>query len=242
MKINEQIEVLDLHVEMGGHAAVLHPFVIYEDGRAYIFDTGFPGNYDKLTSLLKPDYPVAGVILTHQDIDHVGTLPQFINDGGGKLEVYAHEDDRKVIDGTAPFIKATPERLQMIASSLAPEEGQLFRATFSADTPPNVNHVLHDGDVLPLAGGLQVVHTPGHTPGHISLYHPVSKTLFTGDAMAVNEGQLEGPVPAFTPDYPLAVQSLKAFLDLDIDTIVCYHGGAFRGDIHGRIRELVASS
>ncbi|WP_411344894.1 MBL fold metallo-hydrolase [Paenibacillus sp. WLX1005] len=242
MNSNEQIEVLHLEVTMGGHAAVLHPFVIYEEGRAYLFDTGIPGSYDKLNALLQPDYPVAGVILTHQDIDHVGTLPQWIAAGGGELNVYAHEGDRKVIDGTAPFLKATPERLNMMLSSLTPETAQQFRAVFSADTPPNVTDVLQDGDVLPLAGGLQVIYTPGHTPGHISLYHPGSKTLFAGDAMAVNDGQLDGPVPNFTPDYPLAVQSLQAFLELDIDKVVCYHGGAFHGDIHGRIRELVASS
>ncbi len=241
MNITEQIDVLELKLEAGGNEFVLHPFVIYDEGQAIVFDTGFPGSYDALVALLNPAYPVRSVVLTHQDIDHIGTLPQFMANEP-QLAVYAHEDDRAVIDGKAPLIKASPERLDMLLSSVSEAEAAAFRSVFSADTPDNVNHVLHDGDVLPFAGGLQVVHTPGHTPGHISLYHPGSKTLFTGDAMAIADGKLLGPVPQFTPNYEQAISSLNKFRELDVDTVVCYHGGVLKGDFQQRLAELVSGS
>ncbi len=241
MNIAEQIDVLELKLEVGGNVTVLHPFVIYEQGQAILFDTGFPGSYEKLVALLKPEYPVRSVVLTHQDMDHIGSLPQFMAHEPG-LAVYAHEDDRAAIDGKAPFIKGSPERLNMLLSSLSQVEADTFRSVFSADTPDNVNHVLHDGDVLPFAGGLQVVHTPGHTPGHISLYHPGSKTLFTGDAMTVVDGKLFGPVPQFTPNLEQAILSLNKFRELDVDTVVCYHGGIFTGDFQQRLDELLSGS
>ncbi len=241
MNIIEQIDVLELQLEVGGNTMVLHPFVIYDEGQAIVFDTGFPGSYDALVARLKPDYPVHSIVLTHQDMDHIGSLPQFMAHEP-ELAVYAHADDKMAIDGKAPFIKGSPERLNMLLSSLSQTEADQFRNVFSADTPNNVNHVLHDGDVLPFAGGLQVIHTPGHTPGHISLYHPGSKTLFTGDAMVIADGNLAGPVPQFTPNLEQALSSLNKFRELDVDTVVCYHGGIFKGDFQQRLDELVSGS
>jgi glyoxylase-like metal-dependent hydrolase (beta-lactamase superfamily II) len=52
-----------------------------------------------------------------------------------------------------------------------------------------------------------VINTPGHTPGHISLYHKPSKTLIAGDAMRVMDGQLLGPAPEQTLDVDTAIKS-----------------------------------
>lgn len=70
-----------------------------------------------------------------------------------------------------------------------------------------------------------MIFTPGHTPGHISLYHSRSKTLVSGDAMVVSNGILRGPIPQMTLDMETATESLKKFLDYDIQQVICYHGG-----------------
>ncbi|WP_322923495.1 MBL fold metallo-hydrolase [Paenibacillus campi] len=241
MNITQQIEVLELKLEAGGNPIVLHPFVIYEQGQAILFDTGFPGSYEALQALIHPSYPVRSVVLTHQDIDHIGSLPQFMAQEP-QLAVYAHEHDRAAIDGTAPFVKGSPERLNMLLSSVSQEDADEFRRVFSAATPANVNHVVHDGEVLPFAGGMQVIHTPGHTPGHISLYHINSKTLFAGDAMNVVDGELVGPIPQFTPNFEQAIQSLNKLRTLAVDKVICYHGGIFTGDFQQRLDELVSRS
>ena len=242
MKITDTIEVIELKSKYGEHEMVIHPVVIYEGDQAVLIDTGIPGGYNTMMQHIRPGSTISSVILTHQDLDHVGTLPQLLDAAPGKLNVYAHIGDQPTIDGRAPFLKASPERLKGMLSELPESERDAFYSVFSPETPGNVTHTLHGGELLPFAGGLQVIHTPGHTPGHISLYHPASKTLITADAMAIDEGQLMGPVPNFTPNIDQALQSLNAFRELDVDTVVCYHGGLFRGDLQQRLDELVPSS
>ncbi|MCK9911855.1 hypothetical protein MXD81_22055, partial [Microbacteriaceae bacterium K1510] len=70
------------------------------------------------------------------------------------------------------------------------------------ENPPKakVDRVLTDGEELPYCGGIRVIFTPGHTPGHISLYLQQSKTLVAADAMIVWDGVLRGPVQQTTLD------------------------------------------
>lgn len=83
-----------------------------------------------------------------------------------------------------------------------------------------------------------VIDTPGHTPGHISLYHMPSKTLIAGDAMTIVDGQLLGPNPLHTFDISVAKESLERLTTYDIDSVICYHGGLYSGDTNSRILEL----
>jgi glyoxylase-like metal-dependent hydrolase (beta-lactamase superfamily II) len=98
--------------------------------------------------------------------------------------------------------------------------------------------LIQDGEELPFCGGITVINTPGHTPGHISLYHKPSKTLIAADAMIINEGQLLGPVPEYAVDYPQAVKSISKFTAYDIETVICFHGGLFNKNANQRISEL----
>jgi glyoxylase-like metal-dependent hydrolase (beta-lactamase superfamily II) len=91
---------------------------------------------------------------------------------------------------------------------------------------------------LPYCGGIHIINTPGHTPGHISLYHKPSKTLIAADALVVIDRQLHGPVPDHALDYPLALKSISRFTAFDIENIICYHGGLFNNNCNQRISEL----
>jgi glyoxylase-like metal-dependent hydrolase (beta-lactamase superfamily II) len=91
---------------------------------------------------------------------------------------------------------------------------------------------------LPYCGGITVINTPGHTPGHISLYHKPSKTLIAGDAMIVADGRLLGPNPQYTLDMKTAIESLKKLMQYDIETVICYHGGLYKDNANRRIAEL----
>ena len=103
-----------------------------------------------------------------------------------------------------------------------------------------VNKTITDGEELDYCGGIIVIHTPGHTPGHICLYHKKSKTLIVGDAMNVVEGQLIGPNKLSMNDEEeeLAINSLKKFEKYDIKNIISYHGGLFNDNPNQRIKEL----
>ena len=107
--------------------------------------------------------------------------------------------------------------------------------------PPrgNVDRLVVDGELLPLQGGTRVIHTPGHTPGHICLFVEQENLLLAADALRVVGGSLVGPAEAVTPDMPEALRSLRKLAELPVKRVLCYHGGLYEGaDIPGRIAEL----
>ncbi|KAI7258812.1 hypothetical protein KC345_g10474 [Hortaea werneckii] len=100
---------------------------------------------------------------------------------------------------------------------------------------------LQDGQRLPWGGGAEVIHTPGHTPGHISLYIPQEKLLLAADELRVVEGRLAGPMESATPDMPLALQSLNKLSRLPVRNVLCYHGGWYDGSPQPLIDTLVSA-
>lgn len=74
---------------------------------------------------------------------------------------------------------------------------------------------------------IEIVATPGHTPGHISLYLKNKKTLITGDAAALENSQLVIANPQFTLDIENAKKSISKILEYDAETYICYHGGIY---------------
>ncbi len=111
------------------------------------------------------------VILTHQDVDHIGCLPEILQECGNHIKVYAHELDKPYIQGEIPLLKDSHLGI--------PPKGK-------------VDDTLIDGQELPFCGRIPVIHTPGHTPGHNSLYLRQSKTLIAGDSMYSVNGILVG--------------------------------------------------
>ncbi|RED54924.1 MBL fold metallo-hydrolase [Cohnella lupini] len=242
MRIANGIEMLELPTATG--TAFYHPTVFFDETSVVLVDTGTPGNYGKLMELIRnaglSTEKLNAVVLTHQDFDHIGSLPPFLDIDG--IDVYAHESDKPYIDGLLPLIKVPEDRLTMMLGQLSPDVADQYRSVYSDATPPVVNRILNDGETLPFAGGTIVIHTPGHTPGHICLYHPRSKTLIAGDAMIVHEGKLMGPNPPFTPDMNLALRSLGRLSQYDIEKVICFHGGLFEDRVNDRIAELAAQA
>ncbi|MCR8632116.1 MBL fold metallo-hydrolase [Paenibacillus radicis (ex Xue et al. 2023)] len=241
MKINEHIEMLEVTIQVGANQMVINPTVIRDEHAYVLVDTGMPGSYGLIKKLLTqagidPKAPYS-IILTHQDIDHVGGLPEF---KGESVDVYAHTDDQPYIDGLKPMIKLNEEFKERLIASLPRDLASAFETNFSGKVK-NVTRLLADREKLPFGGGLTVIHTPGHTPGHICLYHELSKTLIAGDAMVIEKGKLHGPNSAVTPDMKTALASLRKFKDYSIDNVICYHGGVFQGDVRAAIDELTES-
>jgi len=138
------------------------------------------------------------------------------------------------------LIKISPERMAQFSEHLSylPEERREAVLETFENARARVDRTLRDGEKLPYCGGMIVIHTPGHTPGHISLYLEQSKVLVAGDALNVSDGRLVGPNPQLTPDIDQATGSLKKLARYDIETVVCYHGGPYTGDVNARIAEL----
>lgn len=86
-----------------------------------------------------------------------------------------------------------------------------------------------------------VVHTPGHTPGSISLYDPVRRLLFAGDAVRFVNGKINGPPERFTLDMQQAIQSIQKISQLDFDVMLSGHGEPLKPDASERVKEFYAS-
>jgi glyoxylase-like metal-dependent hydrolase (beta-lactamase superfamily II) len=89
--------------------------------------------------------------------------------------------------------------------------------------------------------GLQIIGTPGHTPGHISVYDPVGSAFITGDALGNNNGVLSGPNPQFSVDMQTAIESAKKIGALKFETAYFMHGTTIETGASAAIAALAAT-
>jgi glyoxylase-like metal-dependent hydrolase (beta-lactamase superfamily II) len=247
MRLANGVEMLEISAVIMGKVDVIYPALIWDDKTAILVDTGYPGQL----ALIREAIEKAGVsfaklthiILTHQDIDHIGSLPALLNESPQSVEVLATEVEKPFIQGEKRLLKISLEAIDKAVKSLPAEVPEAKRKAFrvALENPPKapVDKTIVDGENLPYCGGITVINTPGHTPGHICLYHHASKTLIAGDAMRVMDGQLLLPDPHATLDMDEAIRSLKKLMKHDIDKVICYHGGLFQENVNERLAELV---
>lgn len=245
MKVATGVEMITLEAEAFGGKIAIHPTLLWDEQMAVLVDTGMPGSWELIrAAMIKAGVSpkkLKAIIITHQDIDHIGSLPEIVQAYSGQIEVYAHELDQPYIEGKLPLIKTSPERMAAMLAALPEEERKMMQAIFENPPKAKVDKILADGDVLPIFGGIGVIHTPGHTPGHISLYVQNCKTLIAGDAMVYMGGMLRGPVPQTTLDMDTALQSLKKLQDTEIQSVICYHGGVCRDNAEEQLQALIHS-
>lgn len=231
-----KIEVLKIK----GNQGTIHPTLIWDDDTVVLIDAGLPGQVQDIRGAMDkagiPFSKLNKVIITHQDFDHIGSLKELLQDH--PIEVMAHKEEKPYIEGDKPLIKMTPERLAIMFKSLSEEARHEAEVKFLESLRSNVDQTVSDGEVLPYCGGITVIYTPGHTPGHICLYHNPSKTLITGDALNVVEGQLVGPNPVFTADMDKAKASVRKLTEYDIEAAICYHGGVYSDQVNERLKAL----
>ncbi|WAH37918.1 MBL fold metallo-hydrolase [Alicyclobacillus dauci] len=242
MKIANGVEMLELDMNFMGHQSTIHPTLLFDDDSAILVDVGLPGQLEEIKAAMNkagvPFERLRGVILTHQDFDHIGSLPDVIASAAQPIEVYAHAEDKPYIEGDKEPIKMNRARIENMLANLPEEEKAKIQSMFSKLPTGKVTKEVSDGDVLPFFGGITVIFTPGHTPGHISLYLNESKTLITGDATVSQDGKIMGPNQNATPDMPLAMASQKKFTNFDIVKVICYHGGLCDDNVNEQFRAL----
>ncbi len=246
MNIAYGVNMLPIAAVMMGRLETIYPTLIWDNDTVILVDTGYPGQLP----LIKEQMERAGVsfaklnkiIITHQDLDHIGSLPAVLKELPHKAEVLSDEIEAPFIQGDKHLLNLTPDAIEQAINTLPAEVPEEWRVSFRKvlENPPGakVDIILADGLELPYCGGITVIGTPGHTPGHISLYHKVSKTLIAADALIVENDQLLGPTPQYCLDLQLAQQSLKRFTEYDIETVICFHGGLYADRVNERILEL----
>lgn len=240
MKIAQGVDMLNLTVDMMGQKMALHVTLIWDDKDVILVDSGMPNMYREIAQAMEgagvPFSRLNKIIITHHDMDHIGGIPDMLANAEQNIEILAHSDEKPFIEGTEDLLIKIAKSIETLPADQqeARKTAYLNRNKFPVDT------VLTDGQELPYCGGITVIHTPGHTPGHICLYIKKAKTVVTGDATVAEGGKLSGPNPIFTIDVELAVKSLKKLANYDIENVICYHGGLVSGNIQTQIAQLKA--
>lgn len=208
MHLAPGVHDLQLTFDRGDRQMTIHPAAVETPAGLILVDVGLEVEVlrDGLAAHQLSIADVETVLLTHQDGDHVAALPSLLEQTDAT--VMAHREAVPYIDGSTELVKGD-RRYDPVPVDLELVEGVRFRTN---------------------AGPMDVIFTPGHAPGHISLHFPDHSTLLAGDAVTAEDGALAGPNKQFTPDMSGALDSVETLTDFDIDRILCYHGGPVRAD------------
>lgn len=199
---------------------VANPYLILDADGLTLIDAGIPGSEKKILayigSLGKSPRDLKRIILTHADLDHVGSLAALHEATGART--YAGQIEAAAIAAGKSSRPIKPSGLSLRRVMLA------VLGPFMKPKSFNVDEILEDGQVLPVGGGLQVVSTPGHTPGHISLFAAASGVLFCGDSMVTDEAGIHGSRPKFTWDEAMAKEAVRRQAALGAHIVCSGHG------------------
>ena len=183
-----------------------------------LVDTGVPGSLPGILNLIRrlgrSVEEMSTVIITHNHFDHIGGLPELrkLTD----VKVFAHEAALVGSQAEAPYPGGIRRLLRV--PFLSP-----IRRRFVLESG-DIDVQLAGGEMLRPLGGLQVIHTPGHTPCSICLYSPERKLLFVGDAMQRRRRKLQFPARRVSTDLAQAVESVRKLAELDFEVLVLGHG------------------
>lgn len=182
-----------------------------------------------LAAIGKHPCDVQRIVLTHAHSDHVGGAAEMV--GLSSAEgVDVHVDDAGYVE--------TGTRVPVDISTTG---GRLFaRAPWGDFAPAAVLNRLVDGQVLDIAGGLRIIHTPGHTPGHVSLLHEGSGTLITGDSIFNMNSRMSWPTKVFCTSFQQNVQSAAILGELDYSLVAFTHGPEIRDRAREQVRGFLA--
>lgn len=150
-------------------------YLVQGSQASWIIDPGFEG--PQLVSWVKESkLTLAGVLLTHTHWDHVMALPQ-LRAEWPELPIYVHQEDARYLGAEGG------QAMAKIARSFDPFHGRSFQKYL--EKLPAATHILSEGMTLPVDdnNSLQVIHTPGHSPGSICLYSRIEQVLFAGDTL-----------------------------------------------------------
>jgi glyoxylase-like metal-dependent hydrolase (beta-lactamase superfamily II) len=196
---------------------VANTYILVDADGLAVIDAGLPGSAKKIlayiASLGKAAQDVKRIVITHSDLDHIGGLVALQKASGART--YASRIEAEAIAKGKPSREIRRSGFSL-RSILFPLLAPFFKAT-----PFQVHEMVAEGQIL---GGLQVVETPGHTPGHISLFAPAAGVLFCGDSMVSDEKGLQGSRPGITWDEAKARESERKQAALGARIVCSGHG------------------
>lgn len=231
----EQIVPGVLQVSLG----IVNAFLLLGDD-VTVIDTGVPGSAEKILSAVretgKRPAHVRHILLTHLHADHTGgakALQEAVAADGGQARIYMHRLDAEAFERGQVMRPVTPApglSNWLIVNLFMKRAGPM------KIDPAKVDVSVSDGDALSMAGGLQVIHAPGHAAGQVVFLWPQQGgVLFAADACGRMGGRLGYP-PIFE-DFELGKQTLRKLGGLAFENAVFGHGGPIRGGAAEQFRK-----
>lgn len=222
---------------IGFKTILVNLYVIQIEGRVIMVDAGVSLSASTLRAWFRNKFQKEtpdAVILTHAHFDHIGAISSFLQHG--EFPIYLHENERTYAEGN-PYLPPDPTvggGALALSSILYPRKCESFAA--------HVRVLSGEEGAIDLLPGWTWFSTPGHTPGHISLFRELDRLLLAGDALTTvkqeslvavwkQEQILHGPPQYYTPDWIAAEESARWIVSKRPTHLATGHGVPMKGDM-----------
>ncbi|RMF82569.1 MAG: MBL fold metallo-hydrolase [Chloroflexi bacterium] len=197
-------------------------YLIQDDAALTLIDTGIASAADKIVKQLRQaghqPSDVKHILITHAHPDHIGGLPKLKATTGA--QVMCSTIERPVVEGQKPIPRPAPDELAGVARFLSKR-----MPSGKTEPPTPVDREINDGDIVAeVMGGLHIIGTPGHAPGHISFWQPERRILFLGDVIMRFFGRMREPFRIVTVDPAQNRQSIQRIVALE-PSVACFGHG-----------------
>jgi glyoxylase-like metal-dependent hydrolase (beta-lactamase superfamily II) len=206
-------------------------FLIEGDDGLTLIDAGFPGKeaaaFGAIRGLGRSPDQLKHLIFTHGHPDHIGSAAAIVREAGART--FMHPLDIPMAERGGPFrpMRGAPGLLRRVLCKL------LFHPDERLE-PVAIDQPLTDGEILPIAGGIEVIHAPGHCAGQVALLWRPGRMLFAGD-VCMNVMGLGDPIGFENLNDGRASQ--RKLASLSFDAVGFGHGAPIARDASTRFRD-----